>query len=331
MVFDVINLSVDNNMMMDTVGISGKLKYLIGYIFLAVNLTACDVDVGNNVPGVPAAGLFAAAAANQHSGEDGVQVAVAIFDDGEPINLVGGDVVQASTANDSILLLTGGFFKGSYAASLPNSTSLNQIALTIVHEPIEARQNRWYPVDLINIDPGPGELVGSSATIDLPPEPDIIAPVTGSIFSSINDNFDVSWTPLGAGDIMKIRSAVICDNGINISSYGTEAITVDGSDDGTETVGLDQFIYDLNDTDPVITFIVGAERALMQALLEWLSNNAADDSFFANLDPVNPITSDCEIQLFLFRQRPGSFASPSTDGTIFGSRSADVTIHYSPN
>jgi len=311
-----------------------RIRNLTGSILLATGLSACGFEDSNNVPGVPATGLFAAVAANQHSGEDSTQVAVAIFDDGEPINLVGGDVVRASTSAESILLLDRGFYKGSYVANLPNTANLDQINLSIVHEPVEARQNRWYPADLINIDPGPGELVGSSATINLPPEPEILLPVMDSLYTGINDSFDVSWTPLNPSnpdDIMKIQSAIICDNGIKTSSYGTEVTLLDNSDDGFETVRLNQLIYDLTTVNPGIVFISGARRALLQAILEKLSSDAVADSFFANTNPVNPISSICEIQLFLFRQRPGSFSSPSTNGNIFGSRSSDVTIFYDPN
>jgi len=308
-----------------------RLKFLPGVLLLA-NLSACEIQVDSSLPGVPATGLFAAVGANQHSGEDSVQVGVAIFDDGDPIELVGGDVVQASTANDSILLLDRGFYTGSYSADLPNASNLDQVEFTIVHEPLEARQDRWYPVDLLNIDPGPGELVGDSAVINLPPEPVILAPAMDSIFSSINDNVVVTWNPLGAGsgDIMKIRSAITCDNGTRETTYGTDVDFVDGSDDGFETVPMERFIYDVNDENPLVKFLDGEARAMLQELLEKLSNGAADDSFFANITPVNPITSECEIQMFLFRQRPGSFSNPSTDGTIFGGRSAEVTIHYSP-
>jgi hypothetical protein len=317
-------------MMMNTIYINRLLKLLIAGAFLAGSLTACEVEVDDNVPGVPPTGLFAAVGANQHSGEDTVQVATAIFSDGEPIDLVGGDVVQASTINDSILLLERGFFNGSYAANLPNSANLDQIEFSIVHEPIEARQNRWYPVDLINIDPGPGDLGGASATIELPPEPVITTP-PGGIFTSIDDIFDINWDPLPAGDIIKVRSAITCDDGFKTSTYGTVATLADDSDDGSEGIRLDQFIYDLTSNDPQIDFITEEARAMLAELLSQLSNGVIDETFLANIAPVNPVTSECEIRLFLFRQRPGSFVSATTNGTIFGSRSAELTITYTPN
>lgn len=297
---------------------------------MASVISACEIEVNTNVPDVPPEGRFAAVGANQHSGVPSVQVGVAIFDDGTPVKLVGGDVVQASTVNDSVLLLEDGFYNGSYAASLPNATNLNQVDLLMVHEPLEARQDRWYPVDLLQIDPGPGEFVGASATLTLPPVP--LNVVTSSTnFTSINDSFDITWAAEAAGDIMKIRSAVSCTNGTKISTYGTEAVLASELDDGTENVGLDQFIYDIHNDNQTIKFILAEARAALQELLEKLTNGTIDDEFFANFEIINPIENTCEIQLFLFRQRDGTFDSPSTNGRIFGSRSADVTLFYNPN
>lgn len=296
----------------------------------ALSLTACDIELENNVPGVPAEGLFASVVANQHSNVSEVQVAIAIFDNAEPINLLGGDVVQASTTNNSVLLLEKGFYTGSYAASLENTENFNQIDFLMVHKPLEAREGRWYPVDLLNLDPGPGEFVGASATITLPPELLNVVP-SSSNFSSINDNFTLTWTAESASDTMQVRSAVSCTNGTKTTAYGTVAVLTDTSDDGNEIISLDQFIYDLNDGSSTIKFIKAEARAALQELLIKLSDGAADKDFFANLETINPIENSCEIQLFLFRQRSGSFDSSSTNGDIFGSRSADVTLYYTPN
>ena len=293
-------------------------------------LCACDLEINNNIPDVPPEGRFAVVAANQHKGMTDVQVGIAIFDNADPVNLVGGDVVQASTANDSILLLDDGFYKGSYVASLPNSLNFNQIDFLMVHEPLAAREDRWYPVDLINVDPGAGEFVGASAVITLPPEPLNLA-LNSYNFSSISDSFIITWTPEASGDVMKIHSAVSCTNGTNTSTYGTVASLTDNSDDGTESVGLDQFIYDINNENSTIQLILAEARVMLQELLLKLSNGATGDDFFANLVIINPIENSCEIQLFLFRERAGSFDSASTNGNIFGSRSADITLFYNPN
>lgn len=306
------------------------LATLIPVLFLFQALTACDTDVDNNLPNVPATGRFATVGANQHSGEPEVQIAIAIFDDGEPVPLVGGDIVQASTTNNSILLLDRGFYKGSYAASLPNNTNLDQIDFLVVHDSLAAKEGRWFPVDLLNIDPGPGEFVGASASVTLPPAPLNLAP-DNNLFIDINETVSITWATEAAGDTMRVRSAISCTNGTKTFTYGTVATLADTSDDGIETIGMDQFIYDINDANSGINFISGEIRAMLQELFERLSNGATDDSFFASLEPINPINNDCDIRLFLFRERLGSFDSASTNGRIFASRSTETLITYRPN
>ncbi|MFV2061602.1 MAG: hypothetical protein ACC653_13030, partial [Gammaproteobacteria bacterium] len=223
-----------------------------------------------------------------------------------------------------------GYFVGSYTAELPNNSNLDQVDFLIVHKPVEARKERWYPVDHLYTDPGPGELVGSAASIVLPPAVTIATPVAATSYTSINDIFNLSWTPLGAGDVMKVYSTVSCDDGVNIKTYGTKVVLADDTDDGIESVRIDQFIYDLNDLNPSVEFIGGQARAMLIALLKKLSNGTFSDTFFANGELVNPVSNNCEIRVFLLRQRPGSFNSASTNGIIFGSRSAEVTINYNP-
>ncbi|VAW64185.1 hypothetical protein MNBD_GAMMA09-1333 [hydrothermal vent metagenome] len=293
--------------------------------------SGCDIEVGDNLPGVPPNGRFAAVGANQHSGITETQVAIAIFDNGKPAPLIGGDVVQASTRNDSILLLDEGFYKGSYVADLPNNNNLNQIDFLVVHETVKAREGRWYPADLLNIDPGPGEFVGASASITLPAEPANLA-TDRDIFSNINETFTLTWSPDTAGDTMQVRAAISCTDGTNTDNYGTVATLTDNSDDGTEVISINQFIYDTNDLNPSVTFISGKARAMLQKLLTQLNNaTTVSNDFFANLKIINPAFNDCNIRLFLFREREGSFDLPATNGNISSSRSAETTLSYKPN
>jgi len=300
-------------------------------LFSMFSLSACDIEIDNNLPDIPPQGRFVVVGANQHTAIASVQVAIAIFDNAIPVSLVGGDVVQASTREDSILLLKDGVYNGSYAASLPNPANFNQIDFLMVHAPLEARQDRWYPVDLLNIDPGPGEFVGASASILLPPQPLNLQTDSNSFINS-NDSFMLSWSPESAGDIMKVRSAVSCTDDTNTYTYGTEATLIDDTDDGSENISLQQFIYDINDTtQPPFEFLLGQSRAALQELLTLIKEEGSAEDFFNSVSLVNPINSACEIQLFLFRQRDSTFDSIETNGRIFGSRSADVTLNYDPN
>ena len=302
-----------------------KTLYLCG---LVVALSACEFESTNNLQGVPDQGLFLYLEANRHENGNVAQIAAAVFKDGEPLDAVGGDVFKASTNASEVLLTEEGFYTGSYYTSLPSSDADQNVTLTIVHEPVLAREDRWYPIDVINVDPGPSELVGNSATVTFPP-PVAITTAQASIYSSINDIIDLSWVNSGEGDTMRIRAATTCDNGLNVSTYGTEVSL--GDDDGIEPITMSNFIFDTTEEFPAITFIANVGIGMLQQILNDLSAGNADPDFFARQLPANPIESDCEIRLFLFRQRDGVFDTAFDSGSVKGSTSAELTIRYSPN
>jgi hypothetical protein len=296
---------------------------------LFVALTACEFESTNNLKGVPDQGLFIYLEANRHENGDVAQIAAAVFRDGEPLNAVGGDVFKASTNTSEVLLTEAGYYTGSYYSSLPISDVDQDVTLTIVHEPVLAREDRWYPVDVINVDPGPSELVGNSATVTFPPPVIITTVQTTTPYTSVSDTIDFRWVNAAEGDTMHIRAATTCDNGLNVSTYGTEVAL--GGDDGIEAITMNNFIFDTAEEFPAITFIADVGLGMLQQLLNDLSAGKADPNFFARQLPANPIESDCEIRLFLFRQRDGIFDNAFDSGSVKGSTSAEFTIYYSPN
>lgn len=297
-------------------------------ISLMWSLAGCDVDGGNNLPRIPDTGLVMYAEANQHGLEGEAQVAAAVYLDGKPVAMVGGDVLVASTATERVLLNKQGFYEGSYAALLPVDGTVQDVYFDVVHEPIEAREDRWYPIDILNIDPGPGELVGKSAMVSFPPEVSITGPVDGDIYQSINDVIQLTWVAGGAGDTMRVLSAIECDDGLASSSYGT--VIEINDDDGLEAITMDKFIYDLDVEDPGVTFISDAVQVMLQELLNKLSAGNIDPDFLRKKVDANPIDSTCEIRLFLQRKRQGQFDVTFDGGTVFGSRSAETTFTYLP-
>ena len=227
------------------------------------------------------------------------------------------------------MLKKEGFYTGSYATSLPVDDSVQDVFFNIVHEPIEAREERWYPIDIAYIDPGPGELVGKSAAVSFPPEVTITGPASATVYTSIDDVIDLSWVAIGAGDTMRVLSAVSCSDGLSDATYGTVVEIID--DDGLEeAIPLNKFIYDLNDVSPAIEFIAGAALMLLQELLNKLSAGNIDPDFLARKAEANPVSSSCEIRLFLQRQRNGQFDTTFDAGEVKGSRSSEVTVNYVP-
>lgn len=311
---------------------ASSLTSLSAAVFTVILLSACDISGGDNQPRVPDQGLFMLADANRHEGDDSVQVAAAVFNDGEPVGLVGGDLFEARTTTERVLLKDGGPVAGSYAASLPVDDSVQDVFLNVVHLPVEARENRWYPIDLLLTDPGPGELVGTSATLSFPPPVTITAPLPDTIYTSINDVINLNWDPVVGGDLMRVLASVECIDGLATSSYG---VVVDNEvqldmdlDDGNEVISLDKFIYDLTLGSNAIKFVSDATLMMLQELLDQLSAGNIDPDFLLKQREANPIESACEIRLFLQRQRPGQFDVVFDDGRVTGSTSAEITINY---
>lgn len=307
---------------------SGGALCRAGAIIVTFLLAACDINGDDNLPAVPGLGLFMFVEADHHETEDTAQISAAVFRDGQPVNLVGGDVFEARTATERILLKVRGEFDGSYASSLPVDTSVQDVFINVVHEPLEAREDRWYPIDLLNIDPGPGELVGKSATVNFPPAVTITGPATDTVYTTIDENIDLTWVAGGEGDTMRVLSAVECTDGLATSSYGTEVDVA--ADDGLEAIGLDKFIYDLNDDSPVLDFISDAALVLLQELLNKLSAGNIDPDHLVKQAEANPVESACEIRLFLQRRRDGQFDVTFDSGQVIGSRSAEVVVNYLP-
>lgn len=300
----------------------------LGAIAGILLLPGCDFESSDNFPNVPEEGLVVAVEANQHESSDGVQIAAAVFRDGEPIDLVAGDVFKAVSGPNEVLLRNRGNYKGSYAATLSADDLSPGVSIDIVHEPLEARDGRWYPIDLINVDPGPGELVGPVASVFFPPEVSITGPSQSSVYTQADETIDLSWVALNQGDTMRVRSAVSCSDGLATNTYGVELLL--GDDDGLESISIDDFIYDSTSDSILLNFIIAAARAMLQQLLNDLSDGNIDPDFLARLGTANPINSACDIQLFLFRSRDG-IADPGFDnGAVAGSRSDEVTLLFRP-
>ena len=290
--------------------------------------SGCEIDGSDNLAGVPDQGLFMYAEANRHEALDAAQISAAVFKDGQPVDLVGGDVFEARTATARVLLKDRGLVRGSYATSLPIDDSVQDVLLNVVHEPIEAREDRWYPIDLVGVDPGPGELVGKSATVIFPPAVSITAPAADTTYTSINDVVNLGWAAVGAGDTMRVLAAVSCSDGLAAASYGAEVDI--GADDGFEAIGMDSFIFDINAGSSTVKFVTDAALMLLQELLNQLSAGNIDPDFVLRNVIANPIESACDIQLFLQRQRQGQFDLSFDDGNVVGSTSAEVLVKYQP-
>lgn len=272
-------------------------------------------------------GLTANIQANLHEGGESANVVAAVFENGSRINLIAGDVLEASTENERVLLESIEVHTGDYVGTLPLEHESELIALRVQHKPVEAREGRWYPVDILTVDPGPGEHVGLSASVSIPGKLDLLGPYENTVYTSRSDNIDIIWTPLGEGDFMRLTAAVSCSNGQASLVYG---LTYDaGEDDGHYSINMSDLAYNDTLTALALAFTDHISRLLFAAVTNVLYFGLINAEEFGKT-PIQIETATCDISLMLIREREGTLGEEFDGGQAIGSTSATTTILYRP-
>lgn len=290
-------------------------------------LTACDLSVDSTSRTIEQSGLHLQIFVNQHNQQAQAQASAAVFQDGSLSELYGGDIFLAKNKSKQTYLKTISESTLGYAGVLELEDDSSNINVSVTHEPNIAREDRWYPVDLLLIDPGPGELVGTSATLSLPDHVEIISPTENTTYLSYTDTIDLQWTAVSNGENMQALARVDCSDGLSSTVY---SIDVDiGSDDGNESIPINSIIIDTEKSE-IFDFISDFIGIVFQALLNTLSLGAIDPDYVEKNIDANPAESSCDVQLFLLRVREGSFSAGFDSGTVNASTSSDVNILYTP-
>ena len=275
-------------------------------------------------------GLTANIQANIHEDEGSAKVVAAAFQDGIRVNLIAADVFEATTATKGVLLKSVNVHTGDYIGTLPIDDKDQPVTITIQHKPIEAREDRWYPIDILNVDPGPGELVGHFATVSFPSELDLLGPSNNTIYMDRDDNINITWAPSGDDVLMRLSAAVSCSNGTAELSYGlTYDVDDNRADDGLYTIAMNKLVYNDSITAIALAFVDHITRIFLAAAIEVLTFGLIDESDLTG-SPINIETANCDINLTLIREREGSLDPEFDDGIALGSTSASTTILYRP-
>ncbi|OUS30126.1 hypothetical protein A9Q99_06490 [Gammaproteobacteria bacterium 45_16_T64] len=304
-----------------------KLSCLCASLFL---LSGCPTGTtSNSQSSVFNDGLTANIQANIHEDETSARVAASVFQDGVRVNLVAADVFEAATATKGVLLQSINVHTGDYIGTLPIDDTSLPVTVTIQHEPIDARNDRWYPVDILLVDPGPGELVGRFATVSFPPEINIQSPANNTIYMDRNDAIDISWLDAGEGDTIRASARVVCSNSNAELAYGVSYELGDDAD-GMTSLQLNKFVYNDTLTAVVLGFVDQISRIFLAATVQVLTFGLIDAEELANTT-IDIETANCDIDLTLIREREGSLDDEFDGGQAFGSRSASVTILYRPS
>ena len=302
-----------------------KLTFFGASLFL---LSGCPHDPSSKPDSADTrTGITADFQVNIHNEENKASVAAAVFDDSRRVNLIAGDVFEATTETNSTLLKSVNVQTGDYIGTLPIDDPGLPITIKIQHKPIETREDRWYPVDVLHVDPGPGNLVGREASVSFPPPVTITGPDNTAPYIDINDPVYISWVDAGVGANMRLTAAVSCTNGNRDFSYGVSYFL--GPETGSDQKSMRSFIYNPTIRQRVLGFAGELIRVLMAGIIEVLTFGLVDAD---DLDssPINIETADCDIILTLIREKEASFNVNFDDVNAIGSTSASTTIRYRP-
>jgi len=275
-------------------------------------------------------GLNAKIQANIHEGESSAKVVAAAFQDGVRVNLIAADVFEATTATKGVLLKSVNVHTGDYIGTLPIDDKGQPVTITIQHKPIEAREDRWYPIDILNVDPGPGELVGRFATVSFPTELDLLGPSNNTIYMDRDDNINITWNPSGSEDDMRLSAAITCSNSSAELSYGLSYSISDDDNTGLYTIAMNKLVYNDSITALALEFVEHITRIFLAATIEVLTFGLIEEIDLTS-STIDIETANCDINLTLIREREGSLDDEFDGGKAIGSTSASTTILYRPN
>lgn len=249
--------------------------------------------------------------------------AASIYQDGVRQPLVGGDFFLASTGTDEAMLKSLENLSGDYSGKVAVTGAADPVTLSTEYDPIRAREDRWYPVDQLLIDPGPNEdLVGYSETVTFPAPLQNLA-INSQTFSSRSDPVVLTWDA-DNGDQMNSTAVVTC-YGTDDTHYTFPRFNVLGNVDSTGTATLM-----VGDMIPSTT-IVNAVATLVNELATIITAAVVNAYTFGLVSAKNiPLATfslqSCDVDLTVYREI--GFSLPANVSGGFAVSSTSDTVHF---
>lgn len=240
--------------------------------------------------------------------------AATIFKDAVRQPLVGGDFFIARSSVDDAVLKSIENLSGDYSGRLNVQGDGDTVTISTEYDPIRAREDRWYPVDQLQIDPGPNpDLVGYTSEVIFPAPLEITSARTAT-YTSRNDNIVLTWTA-GSSDQMTSNAIVTCSDASN-KTYTFPIFNVLGSTQNTNIINA------------VATFQHEVATIITAALLEYYTFGLISAQ---NIPLSTFIVESCDVQLTVFRENGYNENLPDgVGGFIVGSTSDTVTFRFVP-
>lgn len=253
--------------------------------------------------------------------------AATIFKNAQRQPLVGGDFFMARSTVDDAVLKSLENLSGDYLGRVAVAGPTDPVTLSTEYDPIRAREDRWYPVDELLIDPGPNpDLVGYSGEI-LFPAPLEITSARNTTYASRSDNIALTWTP-GNGQQMTSNAVVTCVDASG-RSYRYPRFNVLGNVDsaGTFTLQVNDIIPNTNIINAVATFVHEVSTLITVALLEYYSYGLVS---VRDVPLATFVVQHCDVDLTVFREIGYPLPQNVSGGFVIGSTSDTVRFRYQP-
>lgn len=313
---------------------SRNLSRNIVIVASSVLLASCFSGTGNEDKlrgSISATGISLGLQVNLEEGRSQANAAASIYKDGVRQPLVGGDFFSATAIDDgdSAVLKSIENLGGSYIGLVDVSGVEEQVIIATEYDPERAREDRWYPVDELLVDPGPNEdLVGYEETFSFP-EPMENLTINQTNFISRSDDVVLTWTPAADADGRQITSNTI------VTCYSTEGVSFSypvfdvlnelNVDDGTITLQVGDFIPNEVIINTVFTLTLEVYTIISAAILEYYTYGLFDSS---DIEPASFILESCEVDMTVFREIGFDLPEDVEGGFAIGSTSDTVSYTY---
>lgn len=267
---------------------------------------------------------------NLPAGSTNADAAATIYKDAVRQPLVGGDFFLAQSTVDEAVLKSLENLSGDYHGRFAVENAAQPVMLSTVYDPVRAREDRWYPVDQLLIDPGPNEdLVGYQASLSFP-DPLANLRINGArsaVFTNPNrsDSIALTWTA-GDGDQMTSNAVVTCRDGSG-RTYTYPRFNVLGADDGSASLLVSSIIPNTNIINAVATLQHELVTLVTAALLEYYTYGLVS----ARDIPLSTfVVQSCSVDLTIFRETGFDLPVNVEGGFAIGSTSDTVQFTFQP-
>lgn len=307
----------------------GRLLFILGF---ALGASACSSESDELRDAIPQTGVAAAVQIDLPRDSQQAQVAATVYKDAVAQPLVGGDVLQARTDQSLVTLRAlenlGGHYTGSLVVDHPDTP----VDVAVNYDPQSSVEERWFGSDELLVEPGPGSLVGYAVTgMQFPAGIAFESPANRARYATRADEVMVNWTPVNAGDQVRLTASVACHYSERTVRYAlTRNIGIEGEDaaaDGSYSMIIDDFV----EVAPLVATLASIEEYIsvfVSAIVFGLEPN----EFLAESEPVmSPGQLDgCDIDLALLREKANPLPPEFSGGYAITSRSDTIRIVYAP-